>query len=61
MWVDLRYNAEVDVEMEVECFERDVGSKTAVFPLVAERIWLETTISSFHHQDHWVQDTGHSS
>jgi hypothetical protein len=36
MWVNLRNNAEVDVEMEVECFERDVGSKTTVFPLVAE-------------------------
>jgi hypothetical protein len=36
VWVDLRNNAEIDIEMEVECFERDVGSKTAVFPLVAE-------------------------
>jgi hypothetical protein len=36
MWVDLRNNAEVDIKMEVECLEGDVGSKTAVFPLVAE-------------------------
>ncbi len=29
-------NAKVDVEVEVESFEGDVGAETAIFPFVAE-------------------------
>lgn len=38
MWVDLRDNAEIDVEVKVECFQGYVGSETAVFPLMAEGV-----------------------
>jgi hypothetical protein len=61
MWVDLRDNAEVDVEMKVECFERDIGTKTAVLPFVAERIGEKTSVSSLHHQHHGIQDARDSS
>lgn len=49
MWIYLRHYAEVDIEMKIESFEGDIGSKTAVFPFVAEGIRHEGAVSSLHH------------
>lgn len=38
VWVYLGDDAEVDVEVEVECAEGDVGAEGAIFPFVAEGV-----------------------
>lgn len=38
MWIDLRDDGEVDIEVEIERFDRDIGSKATVFPFVTEGI-----------------------
>ena len=38
MRVYLGDDAEVYVEMKIECFEGNVGSETTVFPFVAEGV-----------------------
>lgn len=38
MGIYLGDDAEINVEVEIECFEGNVGSETAVFPFVAEGV-----------------------
>lgn len=57
MRIYLTDDAEIDVEVEIERFEGDICAKTSVLPLVTEGVRSEGTISLFHHQDHWIEDT----
>jgi hypothetical protein len=61
VWIDLGDNTKIDVEVEVEGFERNVSAEGAVFPFVTEGVGYECSFSGLHHQDDWVQDTWHSS
>lgn len=49
MRIYLGDDAEIDVEVEVEGSERDVGSETAVFPFVAEGVGNQGSVTGFHH------------
>lgn len=60
MRVYLGDDGEVDVEVEIQSFERDVGAETAVFPFVAEGIRDQGTGAGFHHEHDRIQNTWYS-
>jgi len=49
VWVHLGDDGEVDVEVKVQSFERDVGAETAIFPFMAEGIGDQGTGACLHH------------
>ena len=59
MRVYLGDDGEVDVEVQVESLDGDVGAQGAVLPLVTEGVRFEGAVAVLHHQDDGVEDTGH--
>ena len=50
----LANNAEVDVEMKIQAFQWDVRLQGAIFPLVAEAVRFQLTVTILPHQNNRV-------
>jgi hypothetical protein len=57
----LRYNGVIDVEEQMQAFQRDIDSQTSVFEFASEIHRSEIASLGLLHQDYAGQDSGYRS
>ena len=58
MWVYLGDYGEISIEMEIQCFNRNIRAQTPILPSMTKGEGSQTSVTLFGHEDDGIQDSG---